>query len=98
MFVVHVIHHLVIGGMENGVVNLINRLPADRFKHAVVCIEDFSDFRDRIQLPDVEVFALHRSKIGAFRLRWELLRLFRNLRPDIVHSRNLSGQIGRAHV
>ena len=55
IFIVHVIHHLVIGGMENGVVNLINRLPIERFKHAVVCIEDFSDFRDRIRCPDVEV-------------------------------------------
>ena len=91
LFVVHVIHHLVIGGMENGVVNLINRLPEERFKHAVVCIEDFSDFRDRIKRPDVQVFALHRSKIGTFRLRRELLKLFRKLRPDIVHSRNMSG-------
>ncbi len=28
--IVHVIHHLVMGGMENGLVNLINQLPADR--------------------------------------------------------------------
>lgn len=91
IFIVHVIHHLVIGGMENGVVNLINRLPIERFKHAVVCIEDFSDFRDRIRCPDVEVYALHRSKIGAMRLRWKLFRLLRRLRPGIVHSRNLSG-------
>ena len=33
--VLHVIHHLVIGGMENGLVNLINRMPAQRFRHAV---------------------------------------------------------------
>ncbi|MFI5445931.1 TIGR03088 family PEP-CTERM/XrtA system glycosyltransferase [Polaromonas sp. UC242_47] len=91
IFIVHVIHHLVIGGMENGVVNLINQLPKDRFKHAVVCIEDFSDFRDRIQCTDVEVYALHRSKIGSMRLRWQLFKLLRNLRPEIVHSRNLSG-------
>lgn len=91
IFIVHVIHHLVIGGMENGVVNLINRLPMERFKHAVVCIEDFSDFRDRIRRPDVEVYALHRSKIGAMRLRWQLFKLLRRLRPNIVHTRNLSG-------
>lgn len=91
IFIVHVIHHLVIGGMENGVVNLINELPKERFKHAVVCIEDFSDFRDRIRCADVEVYAMHRSEIGAMRLRWQLFKLLRNLRPDIVHSRNLSG-------
>ena len=91
IFVVHVIHHLMIGGIENGVVNLINQLPSDRFKHAVICVEDFSDFRERIKLEDVEVFALHRSKTGAMSLRWQLYLLFRRLRPDIVHSRNLSG-------
>lgn len=91
IFIVHVIHHLVIGGMENGLVNLINQLPKERFKHAVVCIEDFSDFRDRIRCPEVEVYALHRSKIGPMRLRWQLFNLLWKLRPDIVHSRNLSG-------
>lgn len=91
LLIVHVIHHLVIGGMENGVVNLINRLPRDRFRHAVICIEDYSDFRQRIERDDVEVHALHRSKIGAWRLRWRLFALLRRLRPDVVHSRNLSG-------
>lgn len=92
IFIVHVIHHLVIGGMENGVVNLINNLPPDRFRHAVVCIEDYLPaFRQRINLADVEVHALHRSTISVYQLRWRLFRLFRRLRPDIVHSRNLSG-------
>jgi len=89
--IVHVIHHLVIGGMENGVVNLVNRLPRERFRHAIVCIEDSSDFAARIQWPDVQVHALHRSRIGIWRLRLGIFRLLRQLRPDIVHTRNLSG-------
>ncbi len=32
--IAHVIHRLDVGGMENGLVNLINRLPADRYRHA----------------------------------------------------------------
>lgn len=91
LFVVHVIHHLVIGGMENGLVNLINHLPRERFRHAVICIEDFSDFRQRIERDDVEVYAMHRSKIGIWRLRWRLWRLLSQLKPDVVHTRNLSG-------
>lgn len=89
--VMHVIHHLLIGGMENGLVNLINNMPPDRFRHVVMCIEDYSDFRQRIRRPGVDVIALHRSRIGVWGLRRELLRWCRRLSPRIVHSRNLSG-------
>ena len=92
--IVHVIHHLVMGGMENGLVNLINRLPELHFRHAIVCIENDSDFRQRIARSDVEIIVLHRSQIGVWKLRVELFRLFRRLRPAIVHTRNLSGLDG----
>lgn len=89
--IAHVVHHLVIGGMENGVINLINRLPRDRFEHAVLCIEDASDFRLRIEDPRVPVRQFHRSQIGSQRLRWQLWQWMRDWRPDVVHTRNLSG-------
>jgi len=89
--VFHVLHHLYIGGMENGVVNLINNLPDDRFEHTVVCVEDFSDFRQRIVNPQVQVLAMHRSRIGTWPLRRQLYQLFASRRPSIVHSRNMSG-------
>lgn len=89
--VVHVIHHLMTGGLENGLVNLLNHLPEERYRHAVVCMTDYTDFRLRIRRPDVEVFAIHK-RLGHDPLaQWRLLRLLRRLRPDVVHSRNLSG-------
>ncbi|MCM8595413.1 TIGR03088 family PEP-CTERM/XrtA system glycosyltransferase [Accumulibacter sp.] len=89
--ILHVIHQLRTGGLENGLVNLINCLPESRFRHAVVCIEDFSDFRHRLERGDAPVIALHRSQIGVWRLRKALFSLCRRLRPTIVHSRNQSG-------
>jgi sugar transferase (PEP-CTERM/EpsH1 system associated) len=89
--VVHVIHHLFMGGMENGLVNLINHMPYEKYRHAVVCVEDYSDFRNRITRPDVDIFALYRSRIGVWRLRREIHRLCRRLKPAIVHTRNMSG-------
>lgn len=89
--IVHVIHHLVIGGMENGLVNLINRMPKERYRHTVICIEDYSNFSERILVDDTNVIALKRSQIGVWRLRQQLFKLFRSLKPDIVHSRNMSG-------
>lgn len=89
--VVHVIHHLRIGGLENGLVNIINSMPPSAYRHAVLCVEDFSEFRDRIARPGVEVIALHRSRIGTWGLRRALFDHFRRLRPAIVHSRASSG-------
>ena len=87
--VAHVIHRLAIGGLENGLVNLINTMPPDRFRHAIVCLTDFTDFRQRIRRPDVEVFALRKRPgldLSVHRRFWSLLR---KLRPTIVHTRNL---------
>jgi len=89
--IVHVIHHLVMGGMENGLVNLINQLPADRYRHAIVCMAGHSEFRRRIRRPDVEVHDLDKLELGPRRLFAALFRLFRDINPAIVHSRNLSG-------
>lgn len=89
--IAHVIHHLYIGGLENGLVNLINRLPEERFRHAIICIKDYSDFYKRIQRQDVPIFALHKPDGQQPKIYFQLYQLFRKLKPSIVHSRNLSG-------
>ena len=48
--VVHLVHRFSVGGLENGVVNLINGLPAERWRHAVVALTEVDDaFARRIQ-------------------------------------------------
>ncbi len=87
--VVHVIHRLDYGGMENGLVNLINRTPPGRVRHAIVCLTDYTDFRDRIRDPDVPVLALGKRDGKDVAAYWRLWRALRRLAPDIVHTRNL---------
>jgi sugar transferase (PEP-CTERM/EpsH1 system associated) len=89
--VAHVIHHLAMGGLENGLVNLINRMPASRYRHAIICMTHYSDFRERIENPSVEVFALNRKEGRDWSARGKLFLLIRKLKPAIVHSRGMSG-------
>jgi len=87
--VVHIIFRLDFGGLENGLVNLINNMPAEKYRHAIICASDYTDFRKRINKADVAVFALHKkpgNDLGAYIRLWKLLR---KLKPDIVHTRNL---------
>ena len=88
--IAHVIYHLGVGGLENGVVNLINHIPPDRYRHAIVCLKGYSDFRSRIVSEDVEVIALNKRDGHDFKLYIDLFRALRRLKPDIVHTRNLA--------
>lgn len=89
--IVHVVYRLAVGGLENGVVNLINRLPAQSWRHAVVSLTDVdADFAARITRGNVSCIALHKAPGHAVRLYPRLLALLRELKPAIVHTRNLA--------
>ena len=88
--VVHVVYRFDTGGLENGVVNLLNHMPAERYRHKVVALTEVSDFRLRIARTDVECIALRKPPGHGIWQFAKLYRLFRRLRPQIVHSRNLA--------
>lgn len=90
--VAHVLHRLTVGGLENGVVNLINHLPAGRWRHAVICMTDHTDFARRIERPDVAIVDLHKRPGQDLGLYARLYRTLRRLRPDVVHTRNVGTQ------
>jgi sugar transferase (PEP-CTERM/EpsH1 system associated) len=87
---VHVVFRFDTGGLENGLVNLLNGLPRERFRHAVVSLTEVTDFRRRVRRDDVAFLELHKAPGHAFALYPRLYRLFRELRPTIVHTRNLA--------
>ena len=87
--VAHVVHRFGMGGLENGVVNLINRLPPERFRHAVVALTDITDFSRRLQRNDVELIALNKPPGHGLWLAPRFKRLMQQLRPTIVHTRNI---------
>jgi sugar transferase (PEP-CTERM/EpsH1 system associated) len=92
--VAHVIYRLDVGGLENGLVNMINRIPTERFRHVIICLTDYSAFRRRIQRGDVSVFTLNKPPGNSPVLHFKLWRLLMQLRPDIVHTRNLGALEG----
>jgi sugar transferase (PEP-CTERM/EpsH1 system associated) len=86
--IVHILYRLDYGGLENGLINLVNGLPIDKFRHVLICLTSYTGFRERIRRPDVEIYTLDKKPGKDFaayvRLWWLLLRL----RPDAVHTRN----------
>lgn len=88
--VLHVMHRFDTGGLENGIVNLINHMPPYAYRHAVLALTEVTEFRQRIQRGDVEFISLHKPPGHGIWQFPKLFKLFRQLRPTIVHSRNLA--------
>jgi len=93
--IVHVVHHFAVGGMENGMVNILNGLPAPKYRHAVVCLTDYTDFARRIVAQPVPFHALHKKPGRDISIYPKLWRKLRELQPDLVHTRNLSALEGQ---
>lgn len=89
--VLHVVYRFDTGGLENGVVNLINHMDSAAYRHAVVALtEVVPAFARRVLREDVRFLSLNKPPGHGVRLYPRLLRLFRAWRPSIVHTRNLA--------
>lgn len=85
--IVHVLYRLDTGGMERVLVTLINHTQS-KYRHAVICLDGFSAFREKIEDPNVPCVALNKKPgkdwLCYIRL-WKALRAFK---PDLVHTYN----------
>ena len=85
--VAHVVHSLELGGLENGVVNLLNSLNSSQFDHTLICLTRAGSFAERIKNNRATIVEIGCSEKS---FRFPLLKLaglFRELDADIVHSR-----------
>lgn len=87
--VVHIVHRFDYGGLENGLVNVINTMDADAYRHAVIALTEATGFAQRIRRKDTAVYSLGKQPgkdLHAYLRLWSLLR---RLRPSILHTRNM---------
>lgn len=88
---VHVVYRFDVGGLENGLVNLINHMPADAYRHTVVALTEIAPaFSQRVQRDDVGFVSLRKPPGQGFWQYPRLWRLFRELKPALVHTRNIA--------
>jgi sugar transferase (PEP-CTERM/EpsH1 system associated) len=89
--VTHLVYQFAAGGLENVITQLINGLPADRFRHSVIAVSSVDPvYRQRVTRTDVTWNSLHKGPGQPFRLYPKMLGLLKSLRPDVLHSCNLA--------
>jgi sugar transferase (PEP-CTERM/EpsH1 system associated) len=88
MVIAHIIFRFDYGGLENGVVNIINGLSDSGFEHTVIALTEATQFADRLD-GSVSVHTLGKKPGKDFGMYVRLYKLLRQLKPDIVHTRNM---------
>jgi sugar transferase (PEP-CTERM/EpsH1 system associated) len=84
--ILHVLHAFSAGGLENGIVNIINRSP-EHLVHELCLLSKSGEFLDRLARP-VAVHEMHKKNGNGLRIILELRKLFQTRDVDIVHTRN----------
>ncbi|GAC18539.1 TIGR03088 family PEP-CTERM/XrtA system glycosyltransferase [Paraglaciecola arctica] len=89
LHIAHVVHRFDTGGLENGVVNLINSLGSEEYTHSIVTLKGHStDFAARIKTANVKFYDLAKKDGNDLSIFWRMNQLLKQLKPDILHTRN----------
>jgi sugar transferase (PEP-CTERM/EpsH1 system associated) len=87
--VVHLLYRFECGGLQTLLAECINRMPAHRYRHAVVCLAGHSDYAAKIQRPDVALYDLGKAAGSSLSTHVKLWKLLRRLRPAVLHTYNV---------
>ena len=87
--VAHLVYSFGCGGLQALLAECINRIPAQHYRHAVICLVDTKDYADRISRPDVVFYDLHKPPGNSPATHLKLWKLLRQLRPAILHTYNV---------
>lgn len=86
--VVHIVNSLEPGGLENGVVNIVNRLHRSTFRSSVICLIREGEFAARLAA-EVSVHSLERPDHFSFATIRRLSSDIDDEKPDVLHTHNL---------
>ena len=90
--VVHVLHSFSTGGMEKGIASLV-QATKDEIEHIIICISQTG--RSEELLPaGTKVISLGKSAGNSIGFIIKLAKVLKDLKPDVVHTRNWGGLDG----
>jgi len=86
--ILHFVDHLGLGGAEHALVQMATRVDRSRFATAVGCFEQ-SAFGDALAAAGVPLHVLPKRRAFDLRLLWDMVRLLRRERSDLLHCHDL---------
>lgn len=89
--IMHILHRFATGGLENGVVNIVNELTAPAYQHCIVSVTEADEnYKQRVNNKAVTFLDLRKKEGKDFSVFWRAYKAMRVFKPDVLHTRNLS--------
>lgn len=84
--VAHIVTSFDMGGLQNGIVNIVNASDSARVRHTILSMRDKLDLGERLQQGDVHTVGIPEGRVpAAYRL---IAQELSRIAPDVVHTRN----------
>lgn len=91
--VTQIIHSLNPGGLENGIINLVNNMDDFKFENTICCLTQGGDFEKRLN-KNIKVSKMFKKPGNDYQLYIKLIKYLKEIKPTIVHTRNWAGMDG----
>lgn len=85
--VLHIIDSFNMGGMENGLLNIINESADKEICHEICCIKKSGEAAGRLK-KKIKIYELNKKEGNSWHIYPRLIRVIKAAGPDIVHTRN----------
>ena len=87
--VVHLIYCFDVGGLERVLINTINAMPKNTFKHVIISLTYASDFAKNLT-NNIEVIELHKKEGNDLSTHFKLFKHLKEIKPTVLHTYNIS--------
>ena len=92
----HTLYAFKEGGMERGLLNIINYGSSERFRHVILCLTEAGAFADRLRSPNCEVVELRKKPGNDFQLPKRIATEVRRRHIDVLHARGWAALVETA--
>lgn len=89
LHIVHILHSFGTGGMEKGLATVINNSSSD-LRHTIICLTESGASKQLLQ-KNITIIEMNKKKGNSLFFIFRLMMVLRQLKPDIVHTRNWGG-------
>ena len=83
----HTIYSFKEGGMERGLLNIVNYGRHDRFRHVIICLTEAGEFARQLRSPSCQVIELRKKPGNDLRLASRIAQTVRECGVTVLHAR-----------